>query len=113
MQAFLLVALAVALIAVIFALQNVGPVTVAFLIWTFDGSLALVLFSALIAGALVSLLASVPTLVKQRWAATSLKKRVAALEVELETRRRTSETAQTRASPSTEPATLPGPQSFT
>jgi lipopolysaccharide assembly protein A len=83
MQVFVFVALGVALVAVMFALQNIVPVTVAFLAWTFEGSLALLLFVALIVGALVSLLASVPTLLRGRWAATSMKKRIAALEAEL------------------------------
>ncbi len=52
MQVFLLIALAIALVAVMFALQNIVPVTVAILAWTFEGSLALLLFVALIVGAL-------------------------------------------------------------
>jgi uncharacterized integral membrane protein len=104
MPVFLLVALAVALIGVMFALQNVAPVTIAFVTWTFEGSLALVVFVALIAGALASFLASVPTMVRGRWTATSLNKRVAALEAELENCRRTLESAQARASPTAGPA---------
>ncbi|MDA1183805.1 MAG: LapA family protein [Acidobacteria bacterium] len=84
MQVFLFVALGVALFAVMFALQNIAPVTVAFFTWTFEGSLALLLFVTLIVGALVSVLASIPTLVKGKWAVTSLKKRIAAIEVELQ-----------------------------
>ena len=98
MQVFLFVALGVALVAVMFALQNIVPVTVAFLTWTFEGSLALVLFVALIVGALVSVLASVPTLVKGRWAAASLKKRIAALEAELKNTRLELEAARARTS---------------
>jgi putative membrane protein len=84
MQLFMLSALAISLVAVLFALQNIVPVTVAFLGWTFEGSLALVLFVALIVGALISLLASVPTLVRQRWTATHLRKQVATLEASLQ-----------------------------
>jgi hypothetical protein len=86
-----------------FALQNIVPVTVAFLAWTFEGSLALVLFVALIAGVLVSVLASVPAVVKGRWATASLKKRVAALEAELEAER-----TRTSAAPRS-PGPGPGP----
>ena len=82
MQLFLFAALGVALLAVMFALQNIAPVTVAFFAWTFEGSLALLLFVALIVGALISLLASIPTLVKGRWTVATLKKRIAALEAE-------------------------------
>jgi len=109
MQIFLVVALGISLVAVLFALQNIVPVTVAFLGWTFQGSLALVLFVALVAGALISLLASVPTLVKGRWAVTHLRKQVASLEASLEEARRALETAEHRrlapwaSSPAAEP----------
>lgn len=98
MQVFLIVALGVALIAVMFALQNIVPVTVAFFAWTFEGSLALLLFVALIVGALVSVLASAPTVVKGRWAAASLKKRIAALEGELKAMRLELDAARARVS---------------
>lgn len=110
MQSFLFVALVVALVAVMFALQNVVPVTIAFMTWTFEGSLALVLFVALIAGALVSVLASVPAFVKGRWAAASLKRRIAALEAELEDTRLKLEAARTRTpAASPRPRESPGP----
>ena len=98
MQIFLFVALAVALVAVMFALQNIVPVSISFLTWTFEGSLALVLFVALIVGALVSFLASVPALVKGRWKVASLKKRVAALEFDLADERRKRDVAQSQLS---------------
>ena len=99
MQVFLVIALGIALVAVMFALQNIVPVTVAFLTWTFEGSLALVLFVALIVGALVSLLASVPAIMKGRWTAASLRKRTAALEAELSDAKVRLETAQAKTSP--------------
>ena len=111
MQVFLFVALGVALVAVMFALQNIVPVSVAFLTWTFEGSLALVLFVALIAGALVSVLASVPTFVKGKWAAANLKRRIAALEAELKETRLKLEATQTRTSaapPGAGPGREPG-----
>lgn len=83
MQVFFLVALGFALLGVMFALQNIVPVRVTFLTWTFEGSLALVLFVALIVGALVSSLVSIPTILKGRWAVNGLKKQIAQLEVEL------------------------------
>ena len=82
MQVFFLVALGFALLGVMFALQNIVPVRVTFLTWTFEGSLALVLFVALIVGALVSSLVSIPTILKGRWAVNGLKKQIAPLEVE-------------------------------
>jgi uncharacterized integral membrane protein len=88
MQVFFLVALVFGMVAVMFAVQNIVPVTVSFLTWTFEGSLALVLFVALIAGALVSFLASVPALARGRRAVKGLKKQIARLEGELEDCRR-------------------------
>ncbi len=87
MQIFLFGALAISLVAVVFALQNIGPVTVTFLNMQFEGSLALVLFVAFVAGALVSFLASVPTLVKNHWAVRDLRRQVAALDDELARKR--------------------------
>ena len=98
MQVFLLIALVIALIGVMFALQNIVPVTVAFLTWTWEGSLALVLFVALLGGALVSFLASVPALVKGRWTANGLRRRIGALEAELDSQRLKLEAAQKRPS---------------
>ena len=83
MRVLFFVALGFALLGVTFALQNIVPVRVAFLIWTFEGSLALVLFVALILGALVSALVSIPAILKGRWTANGLKSRIAQLEVEL------------------------------
>jgi uncharacterized integral membrane protein len=109
MQIFLFVALSIALIAVMFALQNIVPVTVAFLAWRFEGSLALVLFFALVVGALVSLLASIPALVKGRWTATSLKKRIATLEGDLAESRRRLEAYRTKGPGSADPELEIGP----
>jgi lipopolysaccharide assembly protein A len=83
MQIFLIGALAVALLAVVFAVQNTGAVTVAFIGWTFQGSLALVLFVAFVAGALASFLASVPAMVRGRMATGQHRKELAALQADL------------------------------
>jgi uncharacterized integral membrane protein len=96
MQIFLFGALALSLLAVVFALQNIVPVTVTFMNVQFEGSLALVLFVAFVAGALVSFLASVPTLVKGRWAGHDLRRRVAELEAGLAQRQQQLHTAEDR-----------------
>ena len=66
MQLLLIVALGLAILTVIFALQNPIPVGVTFLIWRFEGSLALVLISTFALGVIVSLLISIPAIVKRR-----------------------------------------------
>lgn len=53
MQIFLFFALFIAVIAVVFAIQNTSPTTVSFITWKFNGSVALVLLIALAAGALI------------------------------------------------------------
>jgi uncharacterized integral membrane protein len=58
MQSFLIAALGLAILTVIFALQNPIPVGVIFLVWKFEGSLALVLMLTFALGALVSSLVS-------------------------------------------------------
>jgi len=87
MQMFLFAALLISLIAIVFALQNIVPVTVTFVVWTFQGSLALVLIAAMAVGALISFLASVPSLVRHRWTTGQLRKQVASLEANLEASR--------------------------
>jgi uncharacterized integral membrane protein len=54
MQSFLIGALGLAILTVIFALQNPIPVGVTFLVWKFEGSLALVLMLTFTLGVLVS-----------------------------------------------------------
>jgi uncharacterized integral membrane protein len=66
MRLFLLGALAIAVLVALFALQNPTPITITFLFWRFDGSLAGVLLLAFLAGALVALWAVVPLMMKKK-----------------------------------------------
>lgn len=83
MQIFLVLSLIIALVAVIFALQNTATITVSFLIWQFHGSLALVLIISLLVGALITFLALLPGLLRGRWSLRKLRKQFAALEADL------------------------------
>lgn len=56
MQIYLLIAALIAVLAVIFALQNAVPITVSFLLWQVNSSLALILIVAFIAGVITSFL---------------------------------------------------------
>lgn len=85
MQIFIILALGIAIIAVVFALQNLAMVTVSFLFWSIDASLALVLLVTLAAGVLISFLASLPGLVKGKWTASGTKKKLSMLESERST----------------------------
>ncbi len=83
MQIFLLFSLVIAVLAIVFALQNAAVVTIIFLAWRFDGSLALVILVALGVGALVSLLASLPSLARGSWTIASQKRKVKQLESQI------------------------------
>lgn len=65
MQFLVVLALAIALVAVLFAIQNPAFVTVNFFIWAIEERLALVLLLTLAAGVAVGLLVSIPTLIKR------------------------------------------------
>ena len=80
MQVYLIVSLIVAVLAVVFAVQNNAPVEVTFLAWKFSGSLALVILLAVAAGALTSLFASLPSILRITWHLRSHRKRLAELE---------------------------------
>lgn len=80
MQIRLIVALVIALLAVAFALLNSTPVTVNLLFTQFPGSLALILLGAVFVGALLSLLLSAPSTVRQRRSRSEEQKRIKELE---------------------------------
>jgi len=94
MQIFLIFALIIAALAVIFALQNTAVTTVTFLLWTFNGSLALILLLSLIAGAVVSILVSSPALIRDKLTIRNQKKRLAELEASLSKHKSQLEEAQ-------------------
>lgn len=82
MQLLLIFGVAFAIAAVAFALQNNIPVTVTFALWSFDGSLAIVLLIALGLGVLIAGLVSSPTMIKGQWTASRLRRQVNDLEKE-------------------------------
>ena len=82
MQLLLIFGIAFAIAAVAFALQNNVPVTVSFMFWSFDGSLAMVLLLAIGLGAIIAGLVSSPAVIKGQWGTARLRRQVAALEAE-------------------------------
>ncbi len=85
MLLFLIIAaLIIAILAVVFALQNADIILVTFLIWRFEGSLALVLLLTFVMGAIVSLLALLPWIIKKGLIAFSQKKKIKESERKLE-----------------------------
>jgi uncharacterized integral membrane protein len=67
MQLTIIVAIVIAIAGVAFAIQNSVPVTVVFILWRFEGSLAMILLLALALGAIVVALVSTPATLRSRW----------------------------------------------
>lgn len=82
MQLLAIFAMAVGLGSVMFALQNNVPVTVTFLLWRFDGSLAMVLLLAIALGGLIVALLSTPATLRRQWAVHRLNKQINQLSAE-------------------------------
>lgn len=78
-----IVGLIMAIIAVLFALQNAAVVTINFGVWQLEQSLAIVLLATLGLGIIISLLLSLPTILKQRWQNSQQKSKVAELQTQL------------------------------
>src|SRR3990167_5217455 len=79
----LIIGILLGAVSVIFALQNVTVVTLAFFTWKFEGSLALILLLSIVTGIVVSLLIVLPESVKNYFKYKRLKKANERLEEEL------------------------------
>lgn len=80
MQLFIVLALAIALLAVLFALQNQAVVTIGLFIWTFNEPLAVIILVTLMLGILIGVLISVPAIVRRNWSLSRQKKQIESLE---------------------------------
>jgi putative membrane protein len=80
----LILALLLALVVTIFAVQNNASVDISFIAWKTTGSLALVLMITFALGILLGLLVSTPGSIKRRRQFADLKKQLQSLEKELE-----------------------------
>lgn len=72
----LIVSLLIAVLAIVFAVQNAAPVTVTFLLWQFKGSLALILLLTFVLGVVVALLAVLPGIVRRSREIAGYKKKL-------------------------------------
>jgi lipopolysaccharide assembly protein A len=79
MQLGIIIGIAIAVAAVAFALQNNVPVTVTFLVWRFDSSLAMVLLLSLAVGAIVMALVTAPGALKARWTLSRQRREISEL----------------------------------
>ncbi len=79
MQLTVIVGIIIAIAGVAFALQNSVPVTLTFLLWRFDGSLAMVVLLSIALGALIIALVSTPSALRSRWSASRQRKEIESL----------------------------------
>lgn len=88
MQLTIIAAILTAAVGVVFAMQNNVPVTVNFLVWRFDSSLAMVLLLALALGAVTVALTTTPGTLKRQWRLSRQKRRIDELEKTCDDQRR-------------------------
>jgi len=77
MQLMLILGIAFAAIAILFALQNSAVVTVTLGLWQFESSLAITLLICLGIGVLITALVTTPSIVGLNWTHSRLQKEVA------------------------------------
>ncbi len=85
MQFFLFLALLIAIVLLLFAVQNAAVVTVSFLTFHFVGSLSFVLVTVFAAGFLSGILMSLPSLLRKGSALREQKRKVKQLEKDMKT----------------------------
>jgi lipopolysaccharide assembly protein A len=83
MQILVFFSLLIAILAVGFAVQNAGATTVQFLVWKFQTPLAVALLIAMAIGALISLFASSPSMIRSKNTIRRQRKQVSELEASL------------------------------
>jgi len=102
MRIFFVVALILALLVTVFAVQNNQPITISFLLWSIEGSLALVLMVTLVLGIVIGVLLMAPGSVRSRLQIGGLQRSVRSLEQEKATAAEAITAAQAQSEP--EPA---------
>ncbi len=80
MYSVLLTFLLVLFFAVAFSLQNSEPIIINFFSWRFQGSLVVILLTALACGVLLSVIAFLPSFIKKRRLIAQQQKTIAQLE---------------------------------
>lgn len=75
-------------LAVVFSLQNMTPVSVTFIIWQFQSPLAFVLLGAVAVGSIIASLVLGPSVVRRGFAISAGKRQISDLEHKLESAHR-------------------------
>lgn len=102
----LIVGLAILILAVIFAAQNAQPVSIAFLAWQVNGSLAVVVILCFACGALTAAILILPGMVRHRLTLRRQRGKLDTLEIANKELRNALTRTETRSSDDSEP---PGP----
>jgi uncharacterized integral membrane protein len=84
MQVYIILALLVALLVTVFAVQNNAIIAVTLFAWRIEGSLAIILMGTLFLGILVGIFLLTPTAIRGRLAASDLRKRLQKVEQEID-----------------------------
>jgi putative membrane protein len=84
---FLIIGLLMGAMVIIFAVQNLAIVSVTFLSWQLEGSLAIILVSAVVVGMIISSLLSIPLRLSRRVQVSKLKTDNKNLQGELENKK--------------------------
>ena len=96
MRLYLIFALAIALLAIAFALQNANLVTINLFIWQLRESLSLVLLITLAIGVTIGLLFSMPAIIQRGWRNARLKHQTDSLESQLQSQQQATHTQSAR-----------------
>ncbi len=80
MRIFFAAALILALLVTVFTVQNNQSIPISFLLWSIQGSLALVLMTTLVFGILIGILLMAPGSIRNRLQVSSLQRTVRELE---------------------------------
>lgn len=93
MRVLIILAVLLALLVTIFAVQNITPTAIQFLFWNVTGSLALILRVTFSVGILIGLMIMIPAAVRGRFQAADLRRNVKSLESRLDEAHRSIETS--------------------
>jgi uncharacterized integral membrane protein len=95
MRILIILAVVLALLVTIFAVQNITPTAIQFLFWNVTGSLALVLMVTFSVGILIGLMVMIPAAVRGRFQTADLRRTVKSLESRLDEAHRSIEAIST------------------
>jgi uncharacterized integral membrane protein len=84
MRVLIILAVLLALLVTVFAVQNIAPTAIQFLFWNVTGSLALILMVTFSVGILIGLMIMIPASVRGRFQAADLRRAVKSLESRLD-----------------------------